>query len=190
MVLQNNSWLFTDPHYHHKMLTETGKRPLGFEQLLTESWQSQVQPEDTVFCLGDVCMGDKVKVHDTYIKPMPGRKILIKGNHDKERDSWYLAHGWDEVCEELSLTAEVNGRHSRILLTHIPVPIKNNAFDFNVHGHFHNDSHRANNPKYDFLGPKHRLLALECVEYKMIRFIDFLEGKIEQVGLFQRDAKS
>lgn len=73
-------WVFTDPHFHHKMLVETGKRPVGFELLIKESWMSLVQPTDKVYCLGDVCMGDKVKVHDQYVKPMPGHKILIMGN--------------------------------------------------------------------------------------------------------------
>jgi len=170
-------YLLSDSHYHHKMLVETGKRPDGYELLIKESWLSQVQPDDVVYHLGDVCMGDKVKVHEEYIMPMPGYKILIRGNHDKEKDSWYLSHGWDEIHDQLRLK-----RPWRVLLTHKPQP-DDGSFDLNIFGHLHNNTHRLTPELKAMLTPKHRLLALECVQYKLIPFIDFIEGKIEQPGL-------
>jgi calcineurin-like phosphoesterase family protein len=187
--LEPNSWVFTDPHFHHNWLVETGKRPVGFEQILMDSWLAQVQPDDWVFCLGDICMNDKVKVHKKYIAPMPGRKILIRGNHDLEKDIFYLQNGWSDVFDKIYMNAVLNGTDTRVLMTHIPVA-DNGKFDINVHGHFHNDGHRANTKEMrNIRSPKHRLLALECVGYKLIPFVPFLEGKIDQPGLFQIDAK-
>jgi calcineurin-like phosphoesterase family protein len=173
-----NEWLFTDPHYHHRMLVETGKRPEGFESLIDESWKRLVLPQDKVYCLGDVCMGDKVKVHTEHVESMPGWKILILGNHDKQKPQWYLEHGWNEVHEKLMLK-----RPWRVLLSHKP-QIDDESYDMNIHGHFHNDQHRASEPKNIAMrSPKHRLLALECVNYQLIPLQDFIDGKIEQPGL-------
>ena len=173
-----SEYIFSDPHYHHKMLVETGKRPDGFELLVAESWTTQVQKDDIVYCLGDICLGDKVKVHEQYIKPMPGHKILIRGNHDKEKDNWYREHGWDEVHDQLRIK-----RPWRVLLSHVP-QVDDGSFDINIHGHFHNNQHRASNPKWMAMRTaKHRLLALECVDYKLILLQDFIDGKIEQPGL-------
>jgi len=169
--------LFTDPHFKHRKLVEWGKRPDGFEMLIKESWE-QANSDDVIYCLGDVCLGDKVKAHEEYVKPMPGYKILILGNHDKEKPQWYLEHGWDEVHHKLMLK-----RPWRVLLTHKP-QVDDGSFDINIHGHFHNDSHRAKEPHYLAIkSPKHRLLALECVQYKLVSLQDFIDGKIEQPGL-------
>lgn len=171
-------WIFTDPHFHHQKLVEWGKRPNGFEFLIKESWITQVQPEDIVYCLGDVCLGDKVKVHSEFVEPMPGYKILIRGNHDKEKDSWYLSHGWDEIHDKLMVKCPW-----RVLLSHKPA-VDDGSYDINIHGHFHNDLHRASDPKYLAMrSTKHRWLALECVGYQLISLMDFINGKIEQPGL-------
>ena len=173
-----NEYIFSDPHFHHRMLVETGKRPEGFELLVKESWLRLVQTGDVVYCLGDVCMGDKVKVHEEYVKPMPGYKILIRGNHDKEKDHWYLEHGWHEVHDQLRIK-----RPWRVLLSHKP-QVDDGSYDINIHGHFHNDLHRVTEARnLAIRSPKHRLLALECLSYRLISLQDFIDGKIEQPGL-------
>ena len=52
---------------------------------IKEDWLKKVEPEDTVLLLGDFSWSMKLK--DTlkdfeYINDLPGRKILLKGNHD------------------------------------------------------------------------------------------------------------
>ena len=189
--LEKNAHLFTDPHFNHPRLVEKGLRTAGYEELVAESWRTRVQPQDRVYCLGDVCMKAEASAHDKFVKPMPGYKILIRGNHDKQRDTWYLSHGWDEVHDSLLLTTTVNGRHTRVLLSHAPTPDEGNKWDINVHGHFHNDAHRANEPaNLAIYTTKHRLLALECVGYELISFVDFLEGRIEQRGLWRQSKEA
>jgi len=176
--------LFTDPHFAHPNLVTRGNRPEGYEELIKADWTSgKVQQDDRVYCLGDVCMKHPVESHATYVEPMPGYKILIRGNHDNKKDAWYLEHGWQEVHHLLLLTMPVNGRHTRVLLSHFP-QVDDNKFDLNIHGHFHNDLHRAMMPEMLAIrSPKHRLLALECVDYKLISLLDFAEGRVEQPGL-------
>ena len=174
--------LTTDLHLNHQKLIDKGFRPDGYDKEILGDWAIQVVPGDVVYCLGDVAMGKEGEAHGR-IKALPGYKILIRGNHDKKKDAWYLSHGWDEIHTELRMNRTVNGRHTRVILTHVPVA-DDNSWDLNVHGHFHNDSHRKMTEEMQAIyGNKHSLLALECVDYKMVGFQDFIEGKVVQVGL-------
>jgi calcineurin-like phosphoesterase family protein len=175
------AWILVDPHYNHANLVRRGNRPEGYEERISSHWTAKVGTDHTVYCLGDVCMGKQAESHERYVEPMPGYKILILGNHDRQKKGWYLDHGWDEVHEKLVVW--VNGRP--ILLSHKP-QVDDGSFSINVHGHFHNDIHRLMEPEMLAIrSPKHRLLALECVDYSPVPFVDFINGKITQDGLPQ-----
>lgn len=59
-----------------------------------------MRPEDTLIHLGDVCFRyNDTKAHQKWVLPMPGRKILVRGNHDKKSCSWYMDNGWDFACD-------------------------------------------------------------------------------------------
>ena len=179
-------WVFTDPHFNHHRLVEWGDRPEGFETLIADSWQRRVGQNDTVYCLGDVCFKSPGEAHETYIKPMPGYKILILGNHDKQKEAWYLSHGWNEVHTEVMLKADVGGRHTRLLLSHIPQSDAGNRFDLNLHGHYHNNYHRikqSEEARQFMLSKKHILLSIEEVNYDFVRLFDLINGRVEQPGL-------
>ena len=52
---------------------------------ISESWQAQVQPEDTVLIPGDISWAitlEEALPDLRAIGEMPGRKILVRGNHD------------------------------------------------------------------------------------------------------------
>ena len=62
-----------------------GGRWLGYEKKLKEYWEYLVHPEDTVVIPGDIswAMTLEEAVPDlAFIHALPGRKILMKGNHD------------------------------------------------------------------------------------------------------------
>ena len=54
-------------------------------QRLEENWRSVVQPQDTVIIPGDVSWGmslEQAKEDFLFLHRLPGKKILMKGNHD------------------------------------------------------------------------------------------------------------
>jgi len=62
-----------------------GSRWNDHENRLKENWVRQVAPEDTVVIAGDISWGIKLqeaKYDLDWIHTLPGRKVLIKGNHD------------------------------------------------------------------------------------------------------------
>ena len=102
--------------------------------------------------------------HAKWIRPLPYKKVLIRGNHDRKSANWYLDHGWDMVCDGFRL--EVFGK--KILFTHVPQK-DDGWFDLNIHGHFHNSDHRSCEPEFvKLLTDKHILLSLENTDYKPV----------------------
>ena len=56
-----------------------------YVQRLTRNWQRLVKASDTVVLLGDIswAMGfDTARADFAYIHSLPGKKIILKGNHD------------------------------------------------------------------------------------------------------------
>ena len=49
--------------------------------MLIENWNNRVQPDDTVYILGDFCYKSD-RAAKWYLQQLKGHKILIIGNHD------------------------------------------------------------------------------------------------------------
>lgn len=52
------------------------------DEVLIQNWNSVVGPDDVVFHLGDVALGDKDRWRDIF-RRLNGEKILVIGNHDR-----------------------------------------------------------------------------------------------------------
>lgn len=55
------------------------------EQRIVQEWENLVQPQDTVYLLGDLSWAMRLEEalpHLRLLKSLPGRKRLLKGNHD------------------------------------------------------------------------------------------------------------
>ena len=79
----------------------------NYERRIDERWRSIVKPEDTVVIAGDVCWAMKLKdtlVDFGFLHDLPGRKLLMKGNHDywwctkKKMDDWLTQNGFDDMA--------------------------------------------------------------------------------------------
>jgi calcineurin-like phosphoesterase family protein len=157
---QPKEWLITDTHFNHKLLEERGYRPAGFTGLILDNWRRLVHPEDTVYHLGDVIIGQNGTL-GAILETVPGRKILVKGNHDHESNAWYLRKGFDFVAQGIL--------HGGVWFSHIPAETLPSGALLNVHGHLHDDEHRGSN------FPEHcKLLSLEQVNYEPVEFTDFV----------------
>lgn len=52
------------------------------DKWLINQWNDQVKRGDTVYILGDFCLGNKIKT-EKILSQLHGKKFLIRGNHDK-----------------------------------------------------------------------------------------------------------
>lgn len=75
----------SDLHLGHARICELADRPFSdldhMNTTLIDNWNERVTPEDTVYVLGDVVMGQR-EMTLPLLDRLMGRKILVMGNHD------------------------------------------------------------------------------------------------------------
>src|SRR3990172_12754698 len=96
------TFLLTDTHLGHEKVKEYCNRPDDFNERILRGLK-QISPGDTLIHLGDFCMGKDQYWHEMFMKELPGvKRILVRGNHDRKSNSWYMRNGWDFVCDDFS----------------------------------------------------------------------------------------
>jgi len=131
-------WITSDTHFNHYACVDGwGNRGEGFEEKILDSIRRNVKKGDVIIHLGDFAWY-KHKLWCTKFREACGEaKVwLIKGNHDRNSNSFFLDGGFDFVGD--SFMMERHGK--RILFTHKPQPVGD--YDINVHGHLHTTGHR------------------------------------------------
>ena len=72
---------------------------------LEKSWRALVAPQDTVLLAGDTSWGMKLEealADFRFLEALPGRKVLLKGNHDY----------WWTTASKMAEFFETNGLHT------------------------------------------------------------------------------
>ena len=99
--------VFTIGDTHLSLMTEKPMDIFGgwenYVERLEKNWKKLVKPEDTVVVLGDIswALNYEEALEDfKFLNSLPGRKILIKGNHDFW---WQTASKNKKFVEENSL---------------------------------------------------------------------------------------
>lgn len=183
-MVSMKTWLITDTHFNHMKLLEYG-RPADFEQRIFDSCVDKIRPGDLVIHLGDILIGKDSETHLRWVDPLVtgigANWILVRGNHDKKSDTWYLERGWKFVCKEF--VNEYFGTFIRFSHKPRPKPWKGHVGpDMNIHGHFHDSDHRKDESSMFYDYDYHKLLALEYEGYGPILLETFLEKYKENPG--------
>ncbi len=188
--MDNKIWIITDTHLGHDNIVKYCNRPENHSELILENL-SVIKDGDTLIHLGDFCIGKDKEWHEKFFSKIPNvKKILIRGNHDKQSSSWYLRNGWDFVCENYS--EHYFGKY--ITFSHIPIE---NIQNINIHGHYHNNLPRLLKKQFvvegekerndrDFILEKynpnlHRLLCLEEENYKPVLLETIINSVSSQI---------
>jgi calcineurin-like phosphoesterase family protein len=98
----------SDPHFSHENILKYCNRPFRdskeMDYVLLKNL-SIIQPEDTLYCLGDFSMRgeDHYKWFAGTLARIAGRKILILGNHDRLKPFSYVELGFESVHTSLTV---------------------------------------------------------------------------------------
>lgn len=129
----------SDQHFGHKNILTMGKgRPFNsieeMQQIMISKWNKKVQPDDTVYILGDFCWGFNSKKIKELVSKLNGNKILIVGNHDRLNDYYKSASFQDIVSYH-----EVKDGDDRVVLFHFPISEWNGYYygSYHLYGHTH-----------------------------------------------------
>lgn len=119
-----NTWITSDLHFGHanimKFCPQSRARFNNDVNYMNEAmvieWNSLVQPEDTVYILGDVAFLPAAKAVQ-YMKRCNGNKILVRGNHDRKLlNDPVFRSCFESVHDYLDIT--YNGH--KIVMSHYP----------------------------------------------------------------------
>lgn len=127
------TYLISDTHFNHEKIKTYCDRPENFTDLLVDNIRRTVKADDLLIHIGDVFIGPK-SGWDHIRDLLPGRKVLVRGNHDRNRsNAWWMEHGFDFSCDSFTF------RH--IYFTHSPAETLADRAVYNIHGHLHNIWH-------------------------------------------------
>lgn len=102
----------------------------GNTSLIVSDWRQHINKRDVVYVLGDAAFDQNGL---DILATLPGRKILIKGNHD----DIVTTYAQSQVFEEIHGMLKYKG----MWLTHCPIhPDEMRKCKKNVHGHVHSKS--------------------------------------------------
>ncbi len=149
----------SDQHFGHVRISELSGRPFSnvpaMNAHLVHAWNARITDQDTVWVLGDVCMG-KLSESLDLIALLCGRKILVPGNHDrcwnqgklgwKGQEQRYLDAGFDRIIHG---PAQARVGSVEVTVSHLPFVGDSQADDrylgarpedkgqWLIHGHVH-----------------------------------------------------
>jgi calcineurin-like phosphoesterase family protein len=153
-------WIISDTHFGHSELQAHERRPADVDARIAGAWNRIIKPEDLVIHIGDVAF-NFVRLKD-FLDSLPGKKILVRGNHDSKSVTYYMSNGFDFACDGITI--------SRVYFSHKPSPTLPKDAEYNIHGHFHKrfpENHR------EF--PHCRLFSLEYTNYEPRLLEKFLQ---------------
>lgn len=160
--------LISDTHFNHANIATYCQRPEAFTEIIIKRWQERVGLEDTVIHLGDVAIGKRKPVSEIMAR-LPGRKILVRGNHDRQKSlTWWMENGFDFACDGM--------KFRNCWLTHEPDTSRAGGCDLNIHGHLHNiwDGFSVHKDEFKLNHDWQRLFAVEYTNYCPIEFDEFV----------------
>lgn len=140
----------SDLHFGHKKVIDYCDRPfrtadgqldtLTMDESLIRWYNEIVGPDDNVYIIGDVAMGDKSRIPN-LIRRLNGRKHLILGNHDYRKPGIIRPEILQAQREGLLVAVvtelEVIDAGRKLMLKHEPFEVPE-GYDYALIGHVHN----------------------------------------------------
>ena len=109
----------SDTHFNHTNIIQYCQRPFKstdeMNEAMIDNWNSVVGEDDTVFHLGDFCLGG-AEEWNKILNRLNGRIYLILGNHDLKN----IRQGFIERFEHVAMTMRIEIGKKKIYLSHYP----------------------------------------------------------------------
>lgn len=136
-------WITSDLHFLHTNIIGYCDRPFFDVGSMTDSLIATLQkvPNDEIILFGgDMAMGDYQR-SVALMRLLPGRKILIAGNHDLTRDGKCKLANEKDLFEAVVPFLAWQGYQRRlVVVSHYPILVPDtykNTPVLNYHGHLH-----------------------------------------------------
>lgn len=155
-------YFWSDQHINHHNIIKFSDRPfhstIEMNEYMYSEYFNVVTENDVVVFGGDVAFGD-VNETKERLKQLPGKKILVLGNHDFDKNKCIFReyHAFDVTVMAFCFQEVIENKVCNIIVTHYPMDLSYLPENtINIHGHIH--CHLA--------GEKRINMAVEHTEYK------------------------
>ena len=177
-------FLTSDTHFGHDREFIWGPRGFGsaaaHDEAVIANWNAVVQPDDDVYILGDLMLGDN-EHGKSCVERLNGRIHLVRGNHDTDKR-------WNEVYPDIPNIVEFCGwatvihyRKYHFYLSHFPTETANleaeslHQCTLNCAGHTHSKEVFRNDV------PMYYNVALDAHNNTPVLLDDIIEQMKEKV---------
>lgn len=168
------TYVVSDTHFGHDNIVGFCHRPPDHEQIMMERWARAVPDDATVLHLGDLSYKSNSLFKNVIAKHLTGsRKLLIRGNHDKQRFSFYAQSGF-KIIRPFSI------RYDKWIVSFSHYAWNEEAEGtmpdnhLRIHGHIHNNGY-FRDAFVPFL-KGHINVSIEQTKYRPVLLANLLSG--------------
>ena len=167
-----DTWIISDTHFGHKNIVKYCNRPMHHNSLMIAQWHKRVAPEDVVLHFGDLAVWYGPEKDEWLEKAaeLPGKKYMLRGNHDLLKDKMFAKYGFT-IIPEFIQEMEYKRNLKRVLFSHYPDVDRIGSWDVNIHGHIHNNDL---DPKLAATNRRYINVSIEMMDYKPTKLKDIL----------------
>ncbi len=167
----------SDLHLGHANIINHCKRPFSsvdeMDERLISMWNARVQPNDTVYVLGDLIFRSAA-APESYLSRLRGKKHLILGNHDS---AWTKKADMPLHFLSVERFTEISDGRHKITLCHYPLMSWNQMAkgSYMIHGHVHNNCEAT---YFSLMKTMPNLLnaGVEINEYRPVTFDELVKN--------------
>lgn len=146
-------WVVSDTHLNHTRIMEYCPDTRDFScvedmnEAIINRWNDRISPDDIVYHLGDVCMG-QLDTIDKYLPRLNGHITLIKGNHDTKGRIARIQEvvGWEVLNIEC---IHYNGINF-LMMHEKPEDMHGNSENVILYGHVHDAAPHGLQPDWTY----------------------------------------
>lgn len=132
------TYFISDLHLGHKNIIKYDNCPHAdideYNNDIIAKWNSAVGKYDKVWLLGDLSLSTNRELLSGWIKQLNGIKMMVLGNHDNRKASFYREAGFAECYDHPVILKHF------FILSHEPLFITPGMPYYNIFGHVHNHS--------------------------------------------------
>jgi len=193
-------YFISDTHFGHANIIKYTDRPFQsveeMDETLIYNWNSIVKKGDTVYHLGDFCLGS-LDTFLKYIKRLNGNINILRNadHHDKRWIDYFDLGGDDDYLNyEFEITKtkddlnlldpiyDLKSKNNHIVLCHFPIYYwnKKHYLSYHLYGHIHRTDFNIPN------SPLSMNVSVENINYTPIsieRVIEIMDSRIKKFDL-------
>ena len=151
-----HTFFTSDTHFNHANIIRFCNRPFidvaQMNETLIANWNKVVGEDDTVFHLGDFCLGGAAE-WTQVLNRLNGKIYLIMGNHDLKN----IRQGFIQRFEHVSMQMHIEIGKQKIYLSHYPFLCFEGGYKevWQLFGHVHTRKNNTGNDaeRLQFLYP-------------------------------------